>query len=217
MRPKIKVCCIASVEEAKIAIEEGADALGLVGQMPSGPGTISIQDIATIASAVPPPISTFMLTSEVTADAISAQINATTPSTVQIVSHINQEESKRLSKLQPHIRRVQVIHIEGVEALELIPIYAPFVHAFLLDSGRPGAAVPEFGGTGRTHDWSVSRKCVEKSPLPVFLAGGLNAKNIQQAIRKVRPFGVDLCSGVRTNNLLNRQKLNAFVAAALTA
>lgn len=217
IRPRIKICCIASREEAQMAIDEGADALGLVAQMPSGPGSISDQEIATITAFVPPPISTFMLTAETTAESISAHIKRTTPSTVQIVSHIDERESAKLAALHPNTRRIQVIHIEGSQALDLIPTYAPYVHAFLLDSGRPGAAVPEFGGTGRTHDWSISRAFVQQSPLPVFLAGGLRPDNVQKAIREVGSFGLDLCSGVRTDGKLDRNKLRDFMAAVRAA
>ncbi|MEM8794297.1 MAG: phosphoribosylanthranilate isomerase [Pseudomonadota bacterium] len=213
MRVKIKICCIASEEEAEIAISAGADALGLVAKMPSGPGPISDDKIARIAAFVPPPVATFMLTSETTADAIADHIGRTGPSTVQIVSHIEESEAAKLAALTPHIRRVQVIHVENESVLDLIPVYAPHVHAFLLDSGRPNAATPEFGGTGRAHDWAISRAFVEQSPKPVFLAGGLNVDNVALAIRTVQPFGVDLCSGVRTNDRLDPEKLAAFVAA----
>ena len=196
-----------------MAIDAGADALGLVGKMPSGPGPISNRLIAEIASFAPPPISTFLLTAEKTAKAISRHVEATRPTTVQIVSHIKAEEAEELAAIQPHIRRVQVIHVEDQSALELIPVYAAHMHAFLLDSGRPGAAVPELGGTGRQHDWAISRKFVEESPIPVFLAGGLNSGNVKRAIDEVRPFGVDLCSSVRTKDRLDVEKLKRFMAA----
>lgn len=196
-----------------MAIEAGADALGLVAAMPSGPGPISDNAIAEIAAVVPPPISTFMLTAEKTAEAISSHVLATRPTTVQIVSHIEETEAAMLADLQSHVRRVQVVHVEDQSALDLIPVYSPYVHAFLLDSGRPNAAVPELGGTGRRHDWSISRAFVAASPLPVFLAGGLTPENVQLAIREVDPFGVDLCSGVRTNDRLDPAKLRAFVTA----
>lgn len=198
-------------------MDAGADALGLVAAMPSGPGQISDEEIADIVRFVPPPISIFMLTAEPTAKAISRHIDATQPTNVQIVSHIDEAESAKLATLQPSVRRVQVIHVEDEGALDFIPIYAPHVHAFLLDSGRPSAKVPELGGTGRPHDWAISRAFVEASPLPVFLAGGLTPENVQQAIRQVKPFGVDLCSGVRKNDRLDPKKLNAFVRAVATA
>lgn len=196
-----------------MAVDAGADALGLVARMPSGPGPIADDAIAKVTAFVPPPVATFLLTSETTAEAISAHIRATNPSTVQIVSHIDPAESKKLAVLEPHVRRVQVIHVEGPEAIDLIPAYAPHIHAFLLDSGRPKAAIAELGGTGRAHDWAISAAFVQASERPVFLAGGLSVANVADAIRKVRPYGLDLCSGVRTNGRLDPEKLSAFVLA----
>ncbi|MDO8032330.1 phosphoribosylanthranilate isomerase [Janthinobacterium sp. SUN128] len=213
MRTRIKICCIASIDEAQLAIAAGADALGLVAAMPSGPGPIPDARIAQIAAWTPPPVATFLLTSETTAQAIAEHVRATQPSTVQIVSHIDPGEVAQLARLLPHVRRVQVIHVEGPEALALIPAYAPHVHAFLLDSGRPGAAVPELGGTGRTHDWSVSARFVRASPRPVFLAGGLDDTNVADALRQVRPYGIDLCSRVRTDGKLDVMKLALLMAA----
>ena len=179
-RTRLKVCCIASRAEAEIAIRAGADALGLVGAMPSGPGPISDDLITEIAAAVPPPVSTFLLTSETSADAVAAHVRRTAPTTVQIVSHIEPAQAVRLASLIPSTRRVQVVHVESPESLDLLPAYAPHVHAFLLDSGRPGAAVPELGGTGRAHDWEISAAFVRASPVPVFLAGGLTAKTSER-------------------------------------
>ncbi len=217
MRTRVKICCIASIEEAGLAVRHGADAIGLVGRMPSGPGPIDDTTIAAIAAAAPPPVATFLLTSEVTADDIAGHVRKTGASTVQIVSHIEPAEAARLAGLLPVTRRVQVIHVEGPEALGMIPAYADHAHAFLLDSGRPGLAVPELGGTGRAHDWSVSARFVRASPLPVFLAGGLDASNAAEAIRSVRPYGLDLCTGVRTNGDLDAGKLAAFMAAVRAA
>jgi phosphoribosylanthranilate isomerase len=217
MRTRVKVCCIASAEEAEMAVAAGADALGLVGAMPSGPGPIPDDRIAEIARLVPPPVATFLLTSETTAEAISAHIRATGPTAVQVVSHIEPAEAARLAVLEPRVRRVQVIHVEGSDALDLIPLYAPHVHAFLLDSGRPNATIRELGGTGRVHDWAVSAAFVQASPVPVFLAGGLTPDNAGEAIRRVRPYGLDLCSGVRTEGRLDPAKLESFMRSVRSA
>lgn len=217
MRTRLKVCCIASLHEAEAAIAAGADALGLVAAMPSGPGPIADALIAKIASCVPPPVSTFLLTAETTAEAIADHIDRTRPTTVQIVAPVAPAVVAELAARRPHIRRVQVIHVEGPGIVEMIPAYGPHVHAFLLDSGRPGAATPELGGTGRTHDWSISAAFVAASPRPVFLAGGLTAENIGEAIRRVRPFGVDICSGVRVTGALDDARLRAFIRAARAA
>jgi len=211
MRTRVKICCMASMSEAQLAIELGADAVGFVGAMPSGRGVLDDETIAAIATRVPPPTATFLLTSELTADAIAGHVERTRTSTVQIVSHIGTSEAARLAETLPGTRRVQVIHVEDGRALDLIGPYAPYVHAYLLDSGRPNLPIPEFGGTGRIHDWRISAEFVRRSPHPVFLAGGLTAANVVDAIRRVRPFGVDLCSGVRTQGRLDQSKLTAFM------
>ncbi|OYU14362.1 MAG: N-(5'-phosphoribosyl)anthranilate isomerase [Alphaproteobacteria bacterium PA4] len=208
---------MASIAEMQMAVAAGADAVGLVGAMPSGPGPIADDLIAAIAAAVPPPVAAFLLTSETRADAIADHVRRTGAPVVQIVSHIDPVESARLAVLLPDVRRVQVIHVEGPDALDLIPAYAPHVHAFLLDSGKPGAAIPTLGGTGDVHDWAISAAFVAASPHPVFLAGGLTPANVGDAIARVRPFGVDLCSGIRTAGALDAIKLAAFVAAVRAA
>jgi len=218
LRPRIKICCIASEDEAARALDAGADALGLVGPMPSGPGVIDTDTARRIAARVPPPITAFLLTSETTAPAIAEHVLSVGAGAVQIVAPVDPSELERLRTLLPAaIRRIQVVHVEGPEALEQIAPTAPFVHAFLLDSGRPSAPVAELGGTGRRHDWSISADFVRQSPVPVFLAGGLTAATVAEAVTTVRPFGLDLCSGVRTDGHLDSAKLTAFMAAARTA
>ena len=200
-----------------MAVASGADALGLLAAMPDGSGMLGDAEILAIASHAPPPVSTFLLTAQTSASAISRHIRATLPTTVQIVRHIVPAEAARLSIVEPHVRRVQVVHVEGPDALDLIPAYAPHVHAFLLDSGHPHAAVPNYGGTGMTHDWRISAAFVKACPKPVFLAGGLNAGNVEEAITRVRPYGLDLCSSLRTNGRLDADKLHDFMRAVRAA
>jgi phosphoribosylanthranilate isomerase len=211
MRTRVKVCCIASREEAAVVVAAGADALGLVGPMPSGPGPIPDALAAEIARAVPPPVGAWLLTSEADGDAIAAHAAAVGVSTVQVVRHVSREQHARVRRRAPALKLVQVVHVEGEGAVELARAYAETADALLLDSGRPGAG--ELGGTGRAHDWEVSRRVVEAVDRPVFLAGGLTAGNVDQAVRRVRPFGVDLCSSVRTDGRLDGAKLASFVAA----
>lgn len=217
MRTRIKICCMASREEVQLAIRAGADAVGFVGPMPSSSHSIDDRAIAKLAALVPPPIATFLLTSEVTAAGIARHVERTRASTVQIVSQITTSEAAELAQLLPATRRVQVVHVENEGVFELIAGYAPYVHAYLLDSGRPNLAVPVLGGTGRTHDWQISAEFVRRSPLPVFLAGGLSPANVREAIQRVKPFGVDLCSGVRTEGRLDANKLAAFIEAVRQA
>ena len=213
-RTRIKVCCIASIAEARMAIALGADALGLVSAMPSGPGPIAEDLIAEIAPSVPPPVATFLLTSLRSAEAIAAQHRRCRTTAVHLCDRIDEGGHRMLREALPCVSLVQVVHVTGEEAVDEARALAPHVDAILLDSGRPGAAVKELGGTGRVHDWRVSRRIVLGVRVPVFLAGGLNAENVGRAIRAVGPFAVDLCSGVRTEGRLDEGKLERFVAAA---
>ncbi|GAB5374428.1 MAG: phosphoribosylanthranilate isomerase [Acuticoccus sp.] len=210
-RTRIKICCIASAEEATLAAAAGVDALGLVGKMPTGPGIVTDRTARAVAATVPPPVMPWLLTSETEPDAILAHARACAISTVQIVSHIAPEAHDYLARHAPALRRVQVIHVEGPEALETIARYGERPHGFLLDSGRP--SVNELGGTGRAHDWQVSARCVRDAPRPVFLAGGLTPQNVGAAVNEVRPFGVDVCSGLRDDTGLDPARLAAFVTA----
>jgi phosphoribosylanthranilate isomerase len=212
-RTRLKVCCIASVEEARLAIRHGADALGLVSAMPSGPGVIAEDRIAEIAAAVPPPVATFLLTSLQDADAIIAQQRRCRTNALQLCDALPDGPHARLRAALPGVALVQVIHVEGEDSVDEALAVAPHVNALLLDSGRPGAATKVLGGTGQTHDWAHSRAIRDRASVPVFLAGGLRAKNIGAAVRQVAPFGVDLCTGVRTDGRLDETKLRAFVEA----
>lgn len=216
-RTRVKICCISSPAEAELAIAAGADALGMVAASPPGPGQVNDATIRAITAEVPPPVATFLLSSRLTGLEIADHLRHCGASTIQIVDHIDPSEIAVLAVAQPAVRRVQVIHVEGPSALDLIPRYEPYVHAFLLDSGKPGGTMRELGGTGRTHDWDVSRAFVQRTVRPVFLAGGLNVGNVGEAIRHVRPFGVDLCSGVRTDGHLDQAKLDAFMKAVAAA
>lgn len=214
---RVKVCCISSVEEARLAVRLGASALGLVSEMPSGPGIIPEALIAEIAATVPPPIGTFLLTSRTDSAEIVAQQKRCGVNTIQICDRLASGEFTTLRKSLPGVSLVQVIHVTDeasvAEALEA----AREVDALLLDSGNQSLPVKELGGTGRTHDWTLSVEIVKKSRVPVFLAGGLNAENVGDAIRSVRPFGVDLCTGVRTDGALDERKLIRFMAAVSAA
>jgi len=216
-RVRVKVCCISSAEEARQAVSLGADALGLVSAMPSGPGVISEDEISRIAAPVPPPVATFLLTSEIDTDTIVAQQRRCGCSVLQLCDLCDAGTWEELRRSLPGVKRVQVVHVSGPASLDEALTAAPHVDALLLDSGNRGLAVKELGGTGRTHDWAVSRAICERAGVPVFLAGGLNPGNVAEAIRAVRPFGVDVCSGVRSNGRLDPAKLAAFLAAVAAA
>ena len=215
MRPRVKVCCIASVEEARAAVACGASAVGLVSEMPSGPGVIDEALIGEIAARVPPPVATFLLTCRQDAASIIGQQRRCRVNTLQLCDRVPAQAYAELRAALPGVSLVQVVHVTGEESFGEAMEAARHADALLLDSGNPALAVKELGGTGRTHDWRVSRRVVEASPVPVFLAGGLRPENVAGAVAAVRPFGLDVCSGVRTGGRLDAEKLKRFFAHTL--
>lgn len=212
-RTRLKICCIKSVAEAHLAAAAGADILGLVGPMPSGPGTITYAQARVIASDLPGAVEPWLLTSETTARALDAAAEETGVKQLQIVRHVDPAQLQTLRAKRPDLKLIQVIHVEGEGALEKIKAYEPHVDAFLLDSGKPGGAVETLGGTGDVHDWSISARFVAATDRPVMLAGGLNAANVQDAVSRVQPHGVDLCSSLRQEDALDPKLLQDFVQA----
>lgn len=214
---RVKICCIRSLEEAALAVRYGASAVGLVSEMPSGPGVIAEERIAEIAVAIPPGVASFLLTSRQEAAAIIDQQQRCRVNTIQICDRLAPDTYAILRAALPGIHIVQVIHVTGDEALQEARMVASHVDGILLDSGNQSLAVKELGGTGRTHDWRVSHHIRDDVQVPVFLAGGLRPSNVGEAIRQVRPYGVDICSGVRTDGRLDEEKLRAFFEAVSDA
>lgn len=209
----VKVCCIADLAEAQLAVSAGAAAIGLVSEMPSGPGVIPDELIAEIAAAIPRPTETFLLTARREADAIADQQRRCGTTALQLVDYVPATVLRRLRKLLPGVRLLQVVHVSGEESVEEACSVAGFVDTLLLDSGNPQLRVKELGGTGRTHDWTYSRRIRETAGVPVLLAGGLHPGNARAAIEAVAPAGLDVCNGLRTDGALDSRKLTAFFAA----
>jgi phosphoribosylanthranilate isomerase len=211
--PKVKICCISSVEEAQLAIHCGASALGLVSSMPSGPGVISEELIAEIIASVPQHVSTFLLTSKQDVHSIIAQQQKTKANTLQIVDAVNSDVYFVLREKLRGVSLVQVIHVIDESSIEEAKFVSQFVDYILLDSGNPKLTVKELGGTGRKHNWNISKAIVDEVSIPVFLAGGLNPENVQEAVEFVHPYGLDVCNGVRTDGKLDAEKLERFINA----
>ena len=199
-----------------MALALGADVLGLVSAMPSGPGVIADDVIAGIGAGLPDTAESFLLTSRTDADGLIEQVRSTGMQTLQLVDAVSAAVVERLRGAIEGVRLVQVIHVLDDESVAEAMTALPLVDALLLDSGNPRLAVKELGGTGRVHDWSLSRRirdAATKAGKPLFLAGGLRRENLADAIQAVAPTGLDVCSGVRTDGRLDAAKLASFVAA----
>lgn len=214
---RVKICCIASIDEAWLAINHGASALGFVSRMPSGPGPIEEELIAEIVPRIPAGIATFLLTSETSPDPIIAQQRRTRVNTLQLVDEVEPGTHEALRDALPGVSIVQVIHVTGPQSIEEAVRLSEQVDALLLDSGNPSLAVKELGGTGRVHNWKLSREIRDRADVPVYLAGGLNPSNAARAIREVEPFALDVCSGLRTDGALDAEKVDAFMRAVRSA
>lgn len=212
-RVHIKVCCIRSLQEANLALALGAYALGLVTEMPSGPGVSSEEEITHIIQNLPTETRTFLLTCRQNIPEIVAQQKRTHANTLQLVDALPKGSHAHLRELLPEVRLVQVIHVHDESSLDEALEVAPEVDALLLDPGNPHLAVKELGGTGRVHNWEISKKICAESPVPVFLAGGIRPENIREAIERVQPYGIDLCTGVRTEDRLDPEKLSRLFDA----
>ena len=215
MKVKVKICCISSIEEASLAIAHGAAAIGLVGRMPSGPGIITDELIHSIAKTVLPPIDSFLLTSETTAEAIIEHHNKVNTTTIQMVDALTDRQYHKIREAIPHVKLVQVIHVLDEKAVQEAIEISECVDAILLDSGNPNLSTKVLGGTGKIHNWDLSKKIRENISIPTYLAGGINKDNIRMAIDHVQPYGIDLCSSVRTNGQLDERKLEELFKALL--
>ena len=210
---QIKICCIQSLGEARLAIRCGATALGLVSEMPSGPGVISEDRIAEIIPLVPEGIATFLLTSKTDVQGIVAQYEKCRPSVFQLCDRVEPEVHTAVKNELPETKLVQVIHVLGEESIDEAVSQSKTVDVLLLDSGNPNLSTKSLGGTGKAHNWEISREIVRQVSIPVYLAGGLTPENVAEAVKTVQPYGVDVCSGVRTAGRLDREKLDQFVGS----
>ena len=212
-RTRIKICCMSSVDEIRVAVRAGADALGFVAEMPSGAGIIGEELASQLIPIVPPPVGTFLLTSETDALRIVGQQRRCGANTLQLCDRVTAEVRSLVCRQLPGIKIAQVVHVTGPESVDEALLVQETADAILLDSGNQSLPVKELGGTGRIHDWKISAEIREKLRIPVFLAGGLNPGNVREAIHAVRPYGVDVCSGLRTDGKLDQRKVEAFIGA----
>jgi phosphoribosylanthranilate isomerase len=202
-----------SADEVFLAVQQGASAIGFTSEMPSGFGPVSESLIVELSACVPPGVASFLLTSLTNARAIIEQHKRCGTNVLQIVDDLVSGTLSEIAAALPSIQIVQVVHIVGPESIEEAQTASQFAHALLLDSGNPHLQTKELGGTGRVHDWAISREIREKVDVPVYLAGGLTPENVEEAVEAVRPFGVDVCTGVRTDGVLDKDKLAKFFQA----
>jgi phosphoribosylanthranilate isomerase len=214
--PFIKICGLRSYDEARLALDTGATALGfLVGLTHRSEDEITAATAADIVRSLPPDTLTVLVTHLTDPARIAALADEIRVRAIQVHGEAPAASVAELRRLSPDRRLIKAIHVTGPEALAHARSYADVADALLLDT----RTTDRLGGTGQTHDWSISRRIVsELAPMPVYLAGGLTAETVERAIVQVRPAGVDVNSGVEdAGGGKHVAKLAAFVLRAWTA
>ena len=209
---RTKICGIRNAADARVAIEAGASAVGfLVGITHLAEDKIDPSDAREIIRMLPPFVSSVMVTHLTEADQIVDLARQLNPTTIQIHDYVDPSVAEAVKKSLGWIKTIKAIPVvDRVEALELVKAYQGVCDALLLDSVTKG----RIGGTGKTHDWTISKEIIEASQLPVFLAGGLNPDNVAEAARFVRPYGVDVNSGVELHGYKDAALVRRFIENA---
>ncbi len=212
---RTKVCGIRNLQDAMTAINAGADAVGfLVGITHLAEDKISKEDARNIIEKLPPFVSTVLVTHLTDKDEIVELAKYLHVDTVQIHDYIPPEDVKYVREKLYYCKILKAIHVlDRDEALNMVKLFEGCCDALLLDSRTK----ERLGGTGLTHDWNVSREIVEKSSVPVILAGGITDKNSYDAVKKVRPYGIDANSGVEIDGYKSYEKVKAYIENARLA
>ena len=201
MRTRAKICGITRLEDALAAVEHGADAIGLVFYKPS-PRYVSIEQAAAISAALPPFVSVVALF----VDPTQAEVNAVLSRVRIDVLQFHGEESE-VECAQYSLPYLKVIRVKtDTNLIQYAQAYST-VKALLLDTYSEHAV----GGTGQVFDWSL---IPNNLPVPIILAGGLTPENVNEAVKQVKPYAVDVSGGVETSKgIKNSVKIAAFMAA----
>ncbi len=211
----VKICGIRRPEDALIAAGLGADAIGLlVGQKHNSPDFVSATVARDIARALPPSVEAVLVTRVEDVDEIERLLQQSEITTIQLHSEIAPSSVEGLRGRIPHLKIFKSVSVISADSVAYPEAFKKLVDGFVLDSVN--LATNQVGGTGKTHDWSVSRQIVMRySEVPIILAGGLNSENVRSAIERVRPFGVDVNSGTKAaDGFKDPPKMEAFIAQA---
>jgi phosphoribosylanthranilate isomerase len=212
---RIKICGIRHQDDAKVALDAGADALGfLVGIAHLAEDKIRKEEAKAIIESLPPLVSPVAVTHLTDVQKIIDLIMYLGVNTVQIHDYIEPKEVKTIRENLPGVKIIKGVHVEGEDAIEMAKYFEPYAHAILLDS----RTTDRLGGTGITHDWNISARLVKSISIPVILAGGLTPGNVLEAVYKVKPYGVDVNSGVEDiKGYKNFSKVQLFIGEARRA
>ena len=211
----VKICGIRRHEDALIAAELGADAIGLlVGQRHNSPDFISAAVARDISRTLPPSVEAVLVTHIENIDELERLLQQSGITTVQLHSEIASSSVERLRGRLPDVKIFKSVHVISADSVAYPEAFRKLADGLVLDSIN--VATDQIGGTGKTHDWSISRQIVTRYPeIPIILAGGLNSENVRSAIEYVHPFGVDVNSGTKgSDGFKDARKMREFILEA---
>jgi phosphoribosylanthranilate isomerase len=211
---RIKICGIKRIEDAIIAAYCGADAIGLVvGQKHNSDDFIDKHLAQKIVKECPPYISPVLVTELDDPEEVSNLASQIGVSSIQLHSNCTVDNIVSLRKVLPYVKIIKNFHVNGSETIHAMKPFEAVVDAFILDT--LDLANDKVGGTGLVHDWNISRDIIKKVSRPVILAGGLTQENVEEAIRFVKPYGVDVSSGLKdSSGFKDKTKMINFVYRA---
>jgi phosphoribosylanthranilate isomerase len=211
---RVKICGVRRAEDAQMAAELGADAIGvLVGQKHPSGDFISAKQAAAVLQVLPDSVCGVLVSHLEDADALLELVDQVQPKALQIHSPMALGGVSTIRRARPDLLLHKAVHVGSADALAAITSYGALVDGFVADSFNP--ATGQVGGTGLTHDWRLTAELARSTPRPLWLAGGLTPQNVAEAIAQVQPYGVDVNSGVKGNDgFKNLQRLQAFIRSA---
>ena len=209
-RVRVKICGITSVKDLNIAIEAGADAIGMVVDVAQSPRNITITQAKEIIKATPLFIDTVVVTVPEDINYLVKLNQELKPRILQV--HGLENLYKKIRDKLPYVQLFGAVRVKPGLNIEEVIKFTSYLDAILLDSYVPGKK----GGSGVTHDWEISKRIKKAiAPTPLILAGGLTPQNIKKAINTVKPNGVDVSSGVEASpGIKDRDKVFEFVKNA---
>lgn len=218
---KAKICGTTNLEDVRLSADEGADYFGVVVEVDFSPRSLTVEDAGPLFDE--PPIPGVALVFKMKEARIQTVIQELNPYAVQFLDPADICFLKRLKSAYPSVEMWQSVHLPqaGQEAdiehvKKTVQDYVDAgVDSLLFDTVAVSQGKTKFGGTGKTSDWNLVRGLIDtiQSPVPVWLAGGINPENVGDALDTLDPYGIDLCSGVEARpGKKDPQKVKALMS-----
>ncbi|MEM0035812.1 MAG: phosphoribosylanthranilate isomerase [Candidatus Korarchaeum sp.] len=208
-RVKVKVCGLKREEDLRTACGLGADMVGFVVEVPSSPRSLSLDEAARLIKLVPDDVISVIVVVSHDLERVSRAYNTLKPDLIQIHGPL---DIKRFKEEAPEAFIVKALGVSSAQVIEEALSSYYLVNGFLADSPHP----EKHGGTGLVHNWDLSKILKEAVyPKPLILAGGLNPENVERAVRYVKPYAVDVSSGIESSpGSKDPEKLRVFIRKA---